>query len=68
MKGIKSSNKFKKSTQRQRKAVRFCEEILGVVFKDNIESSIDCRDFLSMYLDNAKEVYVNIQCEYGEFD
>lgn len=60
--------KFKKSTQRQRDAVEFCEEMLGVIFKYNIESSTDCSDFLTMYLDDAKEAYEKSQCEYGEFD
>ena len=68
MKEIKLSNKLKKSTQRQREAVRFCEEILGVIFEDNIGSSTDCSDFLSMYLDDAKKEYERAQCEYGEFD
>lgn len=61
-------HKFKKSTQRQRDAVEFCEEMLGVIFEDNIESSTDCSDFLTMYLDDAKEAYEESQCEYGEFD
>ena len=60
--------KFKKSTQRQRDAVEFCEEILGVIFEGNIESSTDCSYFLTMYLDDAKEAYEESQCEYGEFD
>ena len=59
-------DKFKKSTQRQR--VEFCEEMLGVIFEDDIESSTDCSDFLSMHLDDAKEAYEEAQCEYGEFD
>lgn len=59
---------LKKSTQRQRAAVEFCEEMLGVIFEDDIESSTDCSDFLTMYLDDAKEVYEEAQCEYGEFD
>lgn len=61
-------HKFKRSTQRQRDAVEFCEEILGVIFEDNIESSTDCSDFLSIYLDDAKEAYEELQCEYPGFD
>ena len=48
--------------------MEFCEEMLGVIFEDDIESSTDCSDFLTMYLDDAKEAYEETQCEYGEFD
>lgn len=42
------------STKRQKHAVRFCEEILHIIFHGNIEDFNDCSRFLSEYLDDAK--------------
>ena len=45
--------RLRKSTQRQKDAVGFCEEILKITFEGNIESFTECHNFLSIYLDDA---------------
>lgn len=52
------------STQRQRDAVHFCEEILGIPFRDNIMLKEDCNHFLKRFLWLAKQQYRELKCEF----
>lgn len=45
----------RESTDPQRWGVRFAESVLDVQFNGDLNSFEDCRDFLSKYLDLAKE-------------
>ena len=49
--------KQKQVTERQKKAVVFIEEILDIDFKGDINNYRQVSDFLSEYLENAKELY-----------
>ena len=45
----------RESTDPQRWGVRFAESVLNVKFDGDLNDFNDCRDFLSKYLDQAKE-------------
>lgn len=53
-----------KSTPKQRSAVKWCEHILGIKFKGNINSGLSCSNFLYDYLNLAKQTYTELKCEY----
>lgn len=53
-----------RSTIRQVAAVHFCEYILNISFKGNINSKQECSQFLSIYLEQAKQMYIELKCEY----
>jgi hypothetical protein len=55
------------STGKQRAAVKFCEHMLNVTFDGDINSFNDCNMFLGMYLDDAKNLYDEIKCEYETY-
>lgn len=42
------------TTDRQKRAVRFCEEILGVKYEGDIDDYTSVSDFLGFYLASAK--------------
>lgn len=44
------------TTERQKAAVNFCEEVLDVTFKGNINNFNEVSEFLSIYLDQAKVI------------
>lgn len=54
----------KRSTPRQKTAINFCEQWLDIKFCGNIEDFYDCSEFLSEYLDNAKEVASDAESSY----
>lgn len=54
----------KRSTPRQKTAISFCEQWLDIKFCGNIEDFYDCSEFLSEYLDNAKEVASDAESSY----
>lgn len=58
---------FHKSTKRQRAAVKFCELWLNIKFIGNIESSNAVSEFLSEYLDVAKQFATELSCEYSVY-
>lgn len=47
----------KRVTDRQKNAVRFCENILGVKYSGGIDDSVAVDKFLDKYLSKADEVY-----------
>lgn len=54
-------------TDKQKSAVHFCEEWLHISFEGNINSRQDVSEFLSEYLDEAKDLYMEIKCEYEAY-
>ena len=59
--------KNKQSTARQRAAVKFVEEWLDITFNGDINNFYEVSDFLSEYLDEAKQMYDEIYCEYTSY-
>lgn len=57
----------RKSTERQRAAVHFCEQWLKVEFKGDINNFSQVSDFLSLYLEEAKDMYEDARCEYEAY-
>lgn len=56
-----------KTTPKQIAAVNFCCEILHVEFTGNIENRKEVSLFLSEYLDDAKNLFEEIQAEYTAY-
>lgn len=54
-------------TNKQKAAVHFCEKWLNVVFKGDINNSQQVSYFLSIYLDDAKQIYDEIRCGYESY-
>ena len=59
--------KNKQSTERQKSAVKFVEEWLDITFTGNINSFCEVSDFLSEYLDEAKQMYDETYGEYTSY-
>lgn len=59
-----STEMKKKSTQKQKDAISFCEELHFPKFEGNIENFIECSQYLALYLEDAKCMYEEIACEY----
>lgn len=56
-------------TNRQKKAVAFCETWLKVKFTGNINNYTEVSDFLSLYLDEAKSIAEDaFSSYYSNFD
>ena len=53
-----------KSSIRQVSAVHFCEYILNISFKGDINSKEECSQFLSEHLNKAKNLYSKIKINY----
>ena len=56
-----------KPTSRQIAAVHFCEEWLDISFKGDIKDRQQVSVFLSEHLDDAKNLYEEIACEYEAY-
>lgn len=55
------------STERQRAAVHFCEQWLNVTFEGNINDRWQVSVFLGEYLQEAKDLYDELRCEYEAY-
>ena len=55
------------TTNRQKAAVHFCEQWLNVTFEGDIENRYEVSAFLSEYLQEAKNLYEEIACEYEAY-
>lgn len=55
------------TTNRQRAAVHFCEKWLNITFEGNIEDKYQVSAFLEEYLQEAKDLYDEIRCEYEAY-
>ena len=56
-----------KPTNIQIAAVYFCEEWLNISFKGDIEDRAQVSIFLKEYLDDAKNTYEEVVCEYETY-
>lgn len=56
-----------KTTERQKSAVHFCEKWLPISFDGDINDRAQVSDFLAEYLDDAKNLYEEIRCEYEAY-
>lgn len=55
------------TTDRQKAAVYFCEQWLNVTFEGNIENKYQVSIFLGEYLQEAKDLYNEVRCEYEAY-
>lgn len=55
------------TTNRQKAAVHFCEQWLHVTFEGDINDFQQVSHFLSIYLDEAKNLYNEVRCEYESY-
>lgn len=55
------------TTNKQKAAVHFCEEWLNVTFEGDIENRYQVSIFLGEYLQEAKNLYDEISCEYEAY-
>ena len=53
-----------KPTNKQIVTIHFCEEWLNISFKGDIEDRAQVSIFLKEYLDDAKNTYEEVVCEY----
>ena len=57
----------RQSTARQKGDVEFVEEWLNITFTGNINDFYEVSDFLSEYLDEAKQMYDEVYNEYTSY-
>ena len=55
------------TTNKQKAAVHFCEQWLDVTFDGDINNFKQVSYFLSIYLDDAKQLYDEIRGEYESY-
>lgn len=55
------------TTNKQKAAVHFCEQWLNVTFEGDINNFKQVSYFLSIYLDDAKQLYDEIRYEYESY-
>ena len=60
-------NIWRESTPKQRGALTFCEGVLGIQFEGNRYDFYDVSDFLSEYLEEAKQVARELICSYSSY-
>lgn len=60
-------NIWKESTPKQRGALTFCESVLDIQFEGNRYDFYDVSDFLSEYLEEAKQVARELTCSYSSY-
>lgn len=64
---ITEKNTIRKSTEKQRKAVGFTQEVLNITFTGDINNFHDCSMYLATYLDDAKMQYEELRCEFEAY-
>ena len=57
----------RQSTPKQKGAVKFVGEWLNITFTGNINDFYEVSDFLSEYLDEAKQMYDEVYNEYTSY-
>ena len=55
------------TTNKQKAAVHFCEQWLDVTFNGDINNFRQVSNFLSIYLEEAKSLYNEIESEYEAY-
>ena len=53
--------------KKKKAAVHFCEQWLNITFEGNIENKHQVSTFLEEYLQEAKDLYNEIKCEYEAY-
>lgn len=54
-------------SDKDKSAVHFCEEWLHISFEGDINDRTQVSNFLAEYLDDAKNLYEEIRCEYEAY-
>ena len=55
------------TTGRQKATVHFCEQWLNITFNGDINNFQQVSNFLSEYLEDAKNLYEEVKCEYEAY-
>nr|DAY45804.1 MAG TPA: Ribosomal protein L17 [Crassvirales sp.] len=55
------------TTPRQKAAVHFCERLLKITFSGDINNRTQVSDFLSVNLEDAKNLFSEIAAEYKSY-
>lgn len=55
------------TTYKQQDLVHFCEFVLDEPFEGDINSQRDVSIFLQAYLEDAKALYNELECEYHSY-
>ena len=55
------------TTDRQKAAIHFCEQWLNITFEGNINNRFEVSIFLEEYLQEAKNLYDEIRCDYEAY-
>lgn len=55
------------TTDRQKAAIHFCEQWLNITFEGNINDRCQVSVFLEEYLQEAKNLYDEIRCDYKAY-
>ena len=55
------------TTDRQKASVHFCEQCLNITFNGDIEDRYQVSIFLGEYLQEAKDLYNELRCEYEAY-
>ena len=55
------------TTDRQKAAIHFCEQWLNITFEGNINDRRQVSVFLEEYLQEAKNLYDEIKCDYEAY-
>ena len=55
------------TTDRQKAIVHFCEQWLNITFNGDIENRYQVSIFLGEYLQEAKDLYNELRCEYEAY-
>ena len=55
------------TTDRQKAAIHFCEQWLNITFEGNINDRRQVSVFLGEYLQEAKNLYDEIRCDYEAY-
>ena len=55
------------ATDRQKAAIHFCEQWLNITFEGNINNRFEVSIFLGEYLQEAKNLYDEIRCDYEAY-
>lgn len=55
------------TTDRQKAAIHFCEQWLNITFNGDIENRYEVSAFLGEYLQEAKDLYNELRCEYEAY-
>lgn len=58
---------MKKSTEKQREEIYFCETWLCVAFDGDINNFHDCSEFIHAYLYDARQAKLEFKCEMESY-